>query len=331
MDKIYRYITNYKLVIVFLLMGFAFVGNSTSKARLEDTEDVVYFYSEKEERFVSFDVKDVEIDSIYDKERKIRNAGVVSTLLNKVTIFDVFYMLKSGSGNKEIYTIPLEIDLYYYTLHNESLTLYFNNGYEKLTNVEKLFFRTSIVRSYTSFDKVKRVEMYHAGIPITNTKGYSLSGQDQTDVLIAEEQMQSKREVTFSFYYITENGKTLQNVQKSLFLEPAYRIERMVIEELLGDNNEAKAIREMIKGKKLVNSIYTQNNICFLDLNKEILNLQLPSNVSAEAFIYSIVNTLTDLRNIDKVQILIDGQVVSHYKGAVLLHQPMKKKYSIIQ
>ena len=52
--------------------------------------------------------------------------------------------------------------------------------------------------------------------------------------------------------------------------------------------------------------VTTRSGICYVSLSKDFLNKT--TNVSDEVLIYSLVDSLTELGNVNKVQILIDGK-----------------------
>lgn len=83
-------------------------------------------------------------------------------------------------------------------------------------------------------------------------------------------------------------------------------IEKMAINELLKgtkDNNLATIIPENTR----VLSLYVTDNIAYVSFSKDLIEKSY--NEKEEAFIiYSIVNTLTSLPEIEEVQILIDGK-----------------------
>lgn len=92
-------------------------------------------------------------------------------------------------------------------------------------------------------------------------------------------------------------------------------VEEIAIDELLkGTKN--KNLRNIIPdGTKLL-SIYVTDNIAYISFSNELVNRNYTEKDEALT-IYSIVNTLTSLPNIDEVQILIDGKaenvLIKHY------------------
>lgn len=59
------------------------------------------------------------------------------------------------------------------------------------------------------------------------------------------------------------------------------------------------------------------DGVCYVNLSSEFL--EQPYNVSSEATIYSIVNSLVEFSNVNKVQILVDGESELMYRENINL------------
>lgn len=56
----------------------------------------------------------------------------------------------------------------------------------------------------------------------------------------------------------------------------------------------------------------TKDGICYVNLDESFLTVV--NNVSTDVAVYSIVNSLVELSNINKVQILINGEVPESFQ-----------------
>lgn len=77
---------------------------------------------------------------------------------------------------------------------------------------------------------------------------------------------------------------------------------------------------KVLPAKTKVNSIYINNNICYIDFNAGVEDA---SEVKSSLAIYSMVNTLTTLPNIDKVVITENGSLLEKYKKTVDVSKPL--------
>ena len=66
-----------------------------------------------------------------------------------------------------------------------------------------------------------------------------------------------------------------------------------------------------------------------MDLSAEFVTKQTGSEADIIAAVYSIVNSLTEIEHISKVQFLIDGEKADTYKNTVDISKPVEAQYDI--
>ena len=122
---------------------------------------------------------------------------------------------------------------------------------------------------------------------------------------ITEEQ---NRQTIVSLYFLDkESNKILPEARlvdiKEIINDPYDKLVNMLIQ---GPKNE-KYLKIIPENTKL-NKCYMQNDILFLDFSKEILNYDKNKKDSKNLIIDSLVNTLTELTEVNGIKILIDGK-----------------------
>ena len=76
-------------------------------------------------------------------------------------------------------------------------------------------------------------------------------------------------------------------------------------------------------------SVETKEGVCFVNLSKEFITKH-PGGTSAEIMtVYSIVNSLTELINVNKVQFLIDGEIKELFNH-IVINEPLERDVSYI-
>ena len=85
---------------------------------------------------------------------------------------------------------------------------------------------------------------------------------------------------------------------------------------------------KVIPAKTVINSVIVDNKICYVDFNTEF---ESSSNVKSSLIIYSIVNTLTSLDDIDKVVITEEGSLVDNYKKTVDVSKPLQFNQDLVK
>ena len=76
---------------------------------------------------------------------------------------------------------------------------------------------------------------------------------------------------------------------------------------IAGPSGQVDGLHPTINPNTKVINITTKDGICYVNLDENFLTV--PENVSMEAEVYSIVNSLVELSNINKVQIMVNGEV----------------------
>ena len=103
------------------------------------------------------------------------------------------------------------------------------------------------------------------------------------------------------------------------------------------ENTVKQAIVELIKGPDTgnlyptipptttVNALYISNQITYIDLSSEIVNDHPGGSAGELLTVYSIVMTLTNFPEIEKVQILIDGDSGETLVGHIDISHPLER------
>lgn len=122
---------------------------------------------------------------------------------------------------------------------------------------------------------------------------------------ITDEQL---RQTVITLYFLNlENGTVMPEARKidakELIKEP-YKI---LIELLIKGPKSEKMAKLIPDGTKL-NKIEIKNDCIYIDFSNEFINEQKLGKEQEELIIKSIVNTVTELKEINSVVILIDGK-----------------------
>lgn len=119
---------------------------------------------------------------------------------------------------------------------------------------------------------------------------------------------EQERQTMISLYFVNqENNKLMpeaRRVDVKLLLDNPYK----TLVELLIEKPKNEKLESAIPEGTKVNSAKLQDNTIELDLSKEFVENQNGDIEKASLSIYSIVNTLTELNEVNSVKFLIDGE-----------------------
>ena len=108
---------------------------------------------------------------------------------------------------------------------------------------------------------------------------------------------------------------------RELLINPYERIIELLLE---GSEDESKA--EIIPGETVLNSAELRGNVLYLDFSEGFVREQNLGEEQEKRIIRSIVNTLTELIEVDSIKINIDGNENSGFPdGYVTFENPFKR------
>lgn len=116
-------------------------------------------------------------------------------------------------------------------------------------------------------------------------------------------------------YFADESGTSLIAANREKHYSTNTPMERFVVEELIaGPTGQVEGLYPSINPSTKIVNVMTKDGICYVNLDESFLTVV--NNVSTDLSIYAIVNSLVELSNINRVQILINGEVPASFSAA---------------
>ena len=136
--------------------------------------------------------------------------------------------------------------------------------------------------------------------------------KDETDVneIIPEEEISEEqmRQTIVSLYFYNDTTKSL--VPEGRLIDVKELIDKpydKLMELLIQGPNNAELSKTIPEGTK-INKIELKGDTLYIDFSKEFVDNHEGGEEKEKATIYSIVNTMTNLTEINSIKILIDGE-----------------------
>ena len=116
-------------------------------------------------------------------------------------------------------------------------------------------------------------------------------------------QINSSVETTLTLYF-AKDGTELVRENRKVHYSTNISMEKLIMEQLIEGPKKSGTMATLPSGTKLI-SVSVVDGVCYVNLSDSFKN-QNPE-VSEELVLYSIVNSLTELPGVTKVQIAING------------------------
>lgn len=283
------------LLALLLTVGFAGCG----KGR-EDSSEYSVFYVNKE------NTKTVAVG--YEPKAEDDRA-LIQEFLEK--------LLRKEDHKDYRQAVPEEVKLKSWKLENAQLYLYFNNEYMEMDNVSEVLCRAAIVRTLTQVKGVECISFYVEDSPLVDDSG-SLIGLMTAESFIENpgEQINTIQTASITLYFSNPKGTALIPEVQEVHYSSNISLEKLVMERLL-HGPEGKGKQAAIpEGTKLV-SVSVLDGVGFVNLSEGFLTQNY--EITEPVVIYSIVNSLAELPNINKVQIAVNGDSTITYREKMKL------------
>ena len=139
---------------------------------------------------------------------------------------------------------------------------------------------------------------------------YNKNTETEVNEIIPEEEISEEqmRQTIVSLYFYNDTTKSL--VPEGRLIDVKELVDKpynKLIELLIQGPNNSELSKTIPDGTK-VNKIELKGDTLYIDLSKEFVDNHEGGEEKEKATIYSIVNTMTNLTEINSIKILIDGE-----------------------
>ncbi len=273
------------LVISAILSGCtnATVVSYDGEETLDDGEYYVY-YRDGDSYTLTTAVYTFSSDGIYD------------------LVDEMFERLRNPESAGLVSTVPEDLLLSGVYLDDHNVTLDFSASYTSMDATDEILCRTAIVKTVLQIDWVETVTFYVSNQPLSTNTGRTVGAM--TNDSFESSLNQSLMETELTLYFTDETGTYLLSEKREVVYRSGQTLESLVIEELIDGPQESGDYPVLDSSLKLT-SVSVTDNVCYVYFDATFLDNSL--EVADYIPIYAIVNSLSELSNISRVQFVIDG------------------------
>ena len=206
------------------------------------------------------------------------------------------------------YEAPLTggVSLLGYSLNDKVLTLNFDIKYADIGRTVEILDRAAIVRTFTQLDDIEYVSFQMEGTPLTDHYGNPFGNMSaDTFIFNVGNEINTYEKVELKLYFANETRDKLVPVYRSVVYNSNISMERVDVEQIIKGPKTDICFPTISKDVK-INSVNVKDGVCYVDFDSAFLTE--PYNVSAEVAIYSIVNSIVELTDVNKVAFSVNGE-----------------------
>lgn len=149
---------------------------------------------------------------------------------------------------------------------------------------------------------------------------YNNQGQTEVNEIIPEEEISEEqmRQTIVSLYFYNETTQNLSSEGRLIDVKELVQDPYRKLMEHLIEGPQNSGLSKTIPDGTRINRIEVKGDILYLDLSKEFIDNHVGGAEMENATIYSIVNTMTNLTEINGVKILIEGEENKAFKDNLI-------------
>ena len=225
--------------------------------------------------------------------------------------------------------IPEDVTLLDFDFEHNQLYLDFSPEYKKMPKVYVVLCRAAIVRTMGQIDGVEYVDFQVNGEPLTDLEGkeIGLMNEDQF-IENAGEEINAYKTADLTLYFANKAGDKLVGQRVAMEYNSNISLEKLIVEQLIAGPPFEGAYPTIPSETKLLN-ISIKDNICYVNLDEGFLGTGY--NVIESIPVYSIVNSLIENTDAQKVQISINGETNRMFRESINFDTIFEKNEGLIE
>ena len=202
-------------------------------------------------------------------------------------------------------TIPTNVEVLGYKGSSYQLTVDFSQEYYQLSPTDEILTRAAIAKTLLQVEEYSYVMFTVESQPLLNDSG-ELVGSMNADTFVENPggPINASQQTTLTLYFANMDGTGLVEETRVVHYSSNISMEKLVMEQLMEGPKQSGAQSTIPAETKLIN-VSVVDGICYVSLDETFLN-QNPE-ITEQVVLFSIVDSLTELGNVQKVQISING------------------------
>lgn len=203
----------------------------------------------------------------------------------------------------------------------------FSEEYQTNDSTRNALSAYAVVKSLCALESVNRVKVVVNGEDLKSDDGTTIGYLTSEDINLPTDTYTSEtREITL--YFPRRDSETLYKEKRTVKVTDQQPVEQYIINELINGPHDNMLTPSLSKDTTLL-SVDTYEDICFVNFKANFTEKNSGNGQKEKMAVYSIVNSLTELENIKRVQFLVDGKKITQF-GSMDINSPFARNSLII-
>lgn len=184
----------------------------------------------------------------------------------------------------------------------------------------------SVVNTLTDLEEIEQVEIWVDGKELIAPSGEPYGLLEKYDIQKINKELNTE---TVTLYFPDKEAMYLVSEQRDIIKDEPIAF-GIVMELMKGPESSELTPPALPKEAKLL-SVEVKGDTAYVDFSKELKENHIGGSTGEIMTIYPIVNSLTELPEIDKVEFLIEGEKEKSLAGHLTFDEPFTRDESLIK
>ena len=296
-------------LILIIVLSFA-AGGCSKKTNLDNFTNVNLYFANAEKNDLKAESRPIE--NISDKTK------YVESVLTE--------LLKGPSDSLLERIIPEKTRLIDAKVENSLATVNLSKAYLSEDGTDNILARYSIANTLFEISGISEVKIFVDGVEIKNSSGEPIGTISKSNVVKNSEDL-TQKSISVTLYFADDDANLVTERRSAPIIDNS--VEKTIVTELLKGPESDKLNATIPPGTRLI-SVETKENVCFVNFSSEFVTKHSGGSTGEALTVYSIVDSLTELKNVDKVQFLVEGNKIDVYKH-LEFNEPFERDDSMVK
>lgn len=207
------------------------------------------------------------------------------------------------------------------------LYLYFDSNYASMPSEREILCQAALVRTLTQVPGIDYISIYSGDQLLMDKNGMPVGMLSAADFIDSISDVNAYERTELILYFTDENGEQLFPEKREVIHNINTSVEKLILEELLSGPEQPGLEPTLDSNIGLLN-VSTNENVCYLNFDIGFLNNSL--EVKDYIPIYSIVNSLSELSSVNRVQISVNGAQNVKFRDSIELNTMFERNLDYI-
>lgn len=238
-------------------------------------------------------------------------------------------LLKGPTGTSAVAVIPQGTELIGLEVADGVASVNLTQEYYQEKNTYELLARYSIVNTLCDIDGIEKVKLFVEGVELMNANNNPVGPLGKDDIVLTPQQSDATEQGEYVRLYFSDSQAEKLVPENRYVTVVENNLEKTIVLELIKGPTDGDAIRTVPSETKVL-SVETQEGICFVNLSADFVTKASGGSTAEQMTVFSIVNSLTELDEVEQVQFLVEGKKLDVYKH-MAFDQPFTRNESMME